>query len=78
METPGVEITVVEIPGVNNPAEETDTNVTPGNPPVTTLTSDKNTTKVDTPKPVPTQHDPNNVVTINDRDKTDKEDKNYK
>ena len=50
----------------------------PGNPSGVTPTNDNNTQKVETPKPVTTQHDPHDVVTIDDGDDTDEEDKNHK
>ena len=76
VEIPGVETPEVEIPGVRNPEKETDTNFVPGNLPVPTPTNDNNKPKVETPKPVPTQHDPNNIVAIVDGENTYEEDKN--
>ena len=58
--------------------KNTDTNVMPGNPSGVTPTNDNNTQKVEIPKPVTTQHDPHDVVTIDDGDDTDEEDKNHK
>ena len=70
VDPPGLEIPGVEIPVLNNPTEETDTNVMPVNLPGPTPTNDKNTPKVKKPKSVPTQYDPNDFMTINGGDGT--------
>ena len=68
----------MEILGVKNPKEETDTSIIPGNPQGPTPINDNNTPKLKTLKPVPIQHDPNNTMTKNYGDDTNKEDKNEK